>query len=84
MFASARVPDLDLYEESWAKREAIAARWDSGAITATEARAEIASARSAGISEQQRRQNGRAAATAAILSTMPVTCTTFGTVTTCN
>jgi hypothetical protein len=76
--------DIDLIDAYFAKREAVAARLDSGTTTDLEARAEIASARSAEISEMESRQNGRTAAAAAILSTMPVTCTTFGAVTTCN
>jgi hypothetical protein len=83
-YAAFGFADIDLINSYFAKREAIAAQLDRGAIPATEAVAEIASARSTAISEVENRQNGRVARAAAILSTMPVTCTTFGAVTTCN
>ena len=83
-YAASGDPDMDLVDEYFTRREAIAAQLDRGAIPVTEAAAERASAAAAANSEAERRENGRAARATAILSTMPVTCTTFGAVTTCN
>jgi hypothetical protein len=83
-YAAAGDPDMDLVDEYLTRREAIAAQLDRGAIPVTEAAAERASAAATANSEAERRETGRAARAAAIMSTMPVTCTKFGAVTTCN
>jgi dTDP-4-amino-4,6-dideoxygalactose transaminase len=83
IFIAAGSRDLDVIEAYLAKREAIAARLDHKLISAEDAKAEMAVARVEQNSEMERRSNGRAAANAALRSTMPVTCNTFGTTTTC-
>jgi hypothetical protein len=84
VYAAAGVRDMDLLDAYGAQREVIAERLDHGQISETEANAEIATTRALINSEMQQRAASRAATTAAILSTMPVTCTTFGATTTCN
>jgi hypothetical protein len=85
IYASAGVRDIDLLDTYQAKREVIAEREDAGQITETAANAEIAQARTDGISALQARINERTRTTAAILSATPppMTCTTFGATTTC-
>ncbi len=85
IYARGGVGDIDLLDAYQAKREVIAEREDNRQITETEANAEIAQARTDGISALQARLNERARTSAAILSATPppMTCTTFGATTTC-
>lgn len=75
---------MDLIDAYGAQREAIAERLDHHQISEIEANAEFSTARARINSEMQRRAASRAATAAAIISTMPVRCTTFGATTTCN
>jgi hypothetical protein len=84
MAVAAQVQDIDILDAYLAKREMYAAQLDTKVITAEEEKALIATARMESNSELQRRTNGRIGAAAAMMSTMPVTCTTIGVSTTCN
>lgn len=75
---------MDIVDAYFAKREAYAAQLDKKAISLQDERALIATAKMEANSEIQQRATGRAVTGAAIMSTMPVTCTRIGNTTTCN
>jgi hypothetical protein len=78
-----RPRDQDLVNLLEAQRVAIAERVDAGTITQIEAEAEYAQDFAAANSESGRRTTNAQIAGAAMLATMPLTCTTFGATTNC-
>jgi hypothetical protein len=84
LYASAGLRDMDILNALLAKREAYAAQLDRKSISYQDERALIATAIADANSQVQQRSTNRAVTGAAIMSTMPVTCTTIGYTTTCN
>jgi hypothetical protein len=83
LYAQAGVRDMDVFDAYFAKREASAAQLDRKVISPEDEKAQIATAKMDANSEIERRTNGRIAASAAISSMMPLTCTHIGFSATC-
>jgi hypothetical protein len=84
LYTSAGLRDLDILNALLAKREAYASQLDRKSISLQDEKALIATAIADANSQVQQRSTNRAVTGAAIMSTMPVTCTTIGYTTTCN
>jgi hypothetical protein len=78
LYAQAGLPDMDVLDAYFARRESTAEQWDRRAIAPEEARAQFAQEAADMNSQLQNRAANRAVGAAAMRSTMPVFCTRNG------